>query len=101
MTMYSSYIMKNASELSRTQIYLTQQQQARLAQVSKGSAATKSALIRQAIDMFLARQPKTPTADKTHHLQSIAGLWAQRDDLEDPAAAVRKLRQPRFTVDAP
>lgn len=99
--MYSLYIMKSASELSRTQIYLTQQQQARLAQVSRGSASTKSALIRQAVDMFLARQPTTPAMEKTQNLQSIAGLWAQHSDLEDPAATVRKLRQPRFTVDAP
>jgi hypothetical protein len=96
LTMYSSYIMKNASELSRTQIYLTHQQQMRLAQVSRGSAATKSALIRQAVDMFLAQQPKVRVTDKTQHLQCIAGLWAQRDDMQDPAAVVRTMRQPRF-----
>ncbi|MDP3650063.1 MAG: hypothetical protein Q8R67_00135 [Rhodoferax sp.] len=96
LTMYSSYIMKNSSELSRTQIYLTQQQQLQLAQVSCGSAATKSALIRQAIDQFLAQQPKTCVTDKTQHLQSIFGLWAQRDDMKDPASVVLQLRQPRY-----
>ena len=88
--------MKNSSELSRTQIYLTQQQQLQLAQVSCGSAATKSALIRQAIDQFLAQQPKTCVTDKTQHLQSIFGLWAQRDDMKDPASVVLQLRQPRY-----
>ena len=99
--MYSSYIMKKSSELSRTQIYLTQQQQMRLAQVSRGSAATKSALIRQAVDMFLAQQPKTRVTDKTLHLQNIVGLWAEHDGMQDPTDAVRKMRRPRFPVAAP
>jgi predicted transcriptional regulator len=92
--------MKNASELSRTQIYLTLQQQTQLAQVSRGSAATKSALIRQAVDMFLAQQAKPRSTDKNQYLQSIAGLWAQHDDLEDPAAVVRRMRQPRYAINA-
>ena len=99
--MYSSYIMKNASDLSRTQIYLTQQQQQRLAQVSRGSASTKSALIRQAVDLFLAQQPKASSSDKTQHLQAIVGLWQQHDDLQNPAAAVRKMRQARYASIAP
>jgi hypothetical protein len=98
--MYSSYIMKNASDLSRTQIYLTQQQQTLLAQVSRGSAATKSALIRQAVDMFLAQQTKTSPTDKTQHLQGIVGLWEQHEGMQDPAALVRAMRQPRYTAAA-
>ncbi|MFM2050629.1 MAG: hypothetical protein RL682_1120 [Pseudomonadota bacterium] len=100
LAMYSSYIMKNASDLSRTQIYLTQQQQTLLAQVSRGSAATKSALIRQAVDMFLALQAKTSRTDKTQHLQGIVGLWEQHEGMQDPAAVVRTMRQPRYTTDS-
>jgi hypothetical protein len=101
LTMYSSYIMKNSSELSRTQIYLTQQQQTQLALVSRGSAATKSALIRQAVDLFLAQQPKARATDKTQYLQHIVGLWAQRDDLQDPDNVVRNMRQGRFATTSP
>ncbi|OYT93862.1 MAG: CopG family transcriptional regulator [Burkholderiales bacterium PBB3] len=93
--------MKNASDLSRTQIYLTQQQQQRLAQVSRGSASTKSALIRRAVDLFLAQQPKASSSDKTQHLQAIVGLWQQHDAMQDPAVAVRKMRQARYASIAP
>lgn len=95
--MYSSYILKNASDLSRTQIYLTQQQQMLLAQVSRGSAATKSALIRQAVDLFLAQQTKASPTEKTQHLQGIVGLWEQHEGMQDPAAVVRTMRQPRYS----
>ncbi|MBC7620785.1 MAG: hypothetical protein H7293_17670 [Candidatus Saccharibacteria bacterium] len=88
--------MKDASDLSRTQIYLTQQQQQRLAQVSRGSALTKSALIRQAVDLFLAQQSKDSPSNKTRHLQAIVGLWQQNGDMKNPAAAVQKMRQPRY-----
>jgi metal-responsive CopG/Arc/MetJ family transcriptional regulator len=96
--MYSSYIMKNASDLSRTQIYLTQHQQTQLAQLSRGSAATKSALIRQAVDMFLAQQSKTSPTDKTQHLQGVIGLWETHEGMQDPAVVVRAMRQPRHSA---
>lgn len=89
--------MKNAAELTRTQIYLTQQQQIQLAQVSRDCAATKSALIRKAIDQFLNQQPAARPADKVQQLQGIAGMWAANVDMANPATYVRKLRQPRFS----
>jgi predicted transcriptional regulator len=93
--MYIAYTMKNAAELTRTQIYLTQQQQARLTQVSHGSAVTKSALIREAVDQFLDKNAASKPTDKVQQLQSIAGLWATHDDKGEPADYVRRLRQPR------
>lgn len=108
--MYISYIMKatehpprthapraqSSGGLARTQIYLTAEQQARLTQASRGSAATKSALIRQAIDQFLDRQgPSSTSGDKTQRLQELAGLWADDERKADPAAYVRQIRQPR------
>jgi len=46
--MYDSYIVK------RTQIYLEEDQDAQLAKRARSSGVTKSTLIRQAIDAFLA-----------------------------------------------
>jgi predicted DNA-binding protein len=46
--MYSSYIMK------RTQIYLETDQDRRLAQRARAAGATKSTLIREAIETYLA-----------------------------------------------
>lgn len=94
--MYNLYIMKPTQTLARTQIYLTQTQQMRLATVCRRASVTKSELIRQAIDQFLDQQPTTEHADKAQRLKGIAGMWAERSDMTDPAAYVRTLRAPRF-----
>ena len=96
MTMYDLYIMATNQTLVRTQIYLTQAQQKRLQLAARGAAVTKSELIRHAIDQFLDQQT-TPSAEgKAQRLSGIAGLWAEREDMADPAAYVRQLRAPRF-----
>jgi predicted transcriptional regulator len=94
--MYNLYIMQSTPLLARTQIYLTQTQQARLDTASRRAAVTKSELIRRAVDQFLDLQTSASPGDKAQRLQGIAGLWAKRDDMADPAAYVRGLRAPRF-----
>ena len=94
--MYNLYTMQADQSLTRTQIYLTQAQQKRLALASMGAAVTKSELIRRAIDQFLDQQPTATPAAKAERLSSIAGLWAGRDDMADPSTYVRALRASRF-----
>ena len=97
--MYNLYIMQSDSTsqtLTRTQIYLTQVQQKRLALACRGAAVTKSELIRRAVDQFLDQQPSATPAAKAQRLKHIAGLWADRADMADPAAYVQALRAPRF-----
>ena len=94
--MYSLYIMQTNQNLARTQIYLTEAQQTRLEAASRRAAVTKSELIRRAVDQFLDQQASPSATDKVKRLEGIAGLWAQRDDMADPAAYVRALRAPRF-----
>ncbi|WP_394988428.1 CopG family transcriptional regulator [Cellvibrio sp.] len=94
--MYNLYIMQSTQALVRTQIYLTQTQQKRLAAVCRRSAVTKSELIRRAVDQFLDQQAPADAANKAQRLSGIVGMWAQRDDVADPAAYVRALRAPRF-----
>lgn len=94
--MYNLYIMQPSSTLARTQIYLTQSQQARLADASRRAAVTKSELIRLAVDQFLDQQATKSPASKAQRLAGLAGLWADRDDMADPVAYVRTLRMPRF-----
>jgi len=88
--------MQTTQSLARTQIYLTEAQQTRLEAASRRAAVTKSELIRRAVDQFLDQQTSLSAKDKAQHLQGIAGLWAHRDDMTDPAAYVRALRAPRF-----
>ena len=94
--MYNLYIMQTNQTLTRTQIYLTQGQQARLSVACKRSATSKSELIRQAINQFLDQQPEDSTQDKAQRLQGLAGMWANRADMDDPSAYVKALRAPRF-----
>ena len=94
--MYSLYIMQTTQNLARTQIYLTEAQQTRLEAASRRAAVTKSELIRRAVDQFLDQQAGSSATDKVKRLEGIAGLWAQRDDMADPAGYVRALRAPRF-----
>ena len=68
--MYDLYIMQ---PLTRTQIYLTQTQQTRLAVACRRSAVTKSELIRQAVDQFLDQQTPTDATDKAQRLSGIVG----------------------------
>ena len=82
--------------LTRTQIYLTHAQRKRLALAYRGAAVTKSELICRAVDQFLDQQHTTTPAAKALRLGRIAGLWAERDDMPDPAGHVRALRKPRF-----
>ena len=82
--------------LTRTQIYLTEGQQKRLALACRGAAVTKSELIRRAVDQFLDQQPSATPAAKAQRLGNIAGLWADRADMADAAAYVQALRAPRF-----
>ena len=94
--MYILYIMQSTQNLARTQIYLTEAQQTRLEAASRRAAVTKSELIRRAVDQFLDQQSSSSATDKVKRLEGIAGLWAQRDDMADPAGYVRALRAPRF-----
>ena len=88
--------MQSNQTLARTQIYLTQGQRARLSVACKRSATTKSELIRQAIDQFLDQQPEGSQEEKAQRLQGLAGMWANRTDMDDPGAYLQALRAPRF-----
>lgn len=94
--MYNLYIMQTPDTLARTQIYLTQAQQVGLTAAARRAAVSKSELIRLAIDHFLDQQTNVRSTDKSQRFKSLAGLWADRDDMVDPLAYVQAIRQPRF-----
>jgi predicted DNA-binding protein len=70
----------------RTLIYLTEEQQRHLERLADSTGRRKSDLIREALDGYLAEhQPK----DWKEALETVRGMWADRDDLDD---FVRTLR---------
>ncbi len=60
----------------RTQIYLTEDEQSKLRSLSERSGQRRSALIREALDDYLARTAATSRQDR---LQACRGLWRDRD----------------------
>lgn len=100
--MYDLYIMRNAKyrvtsslspDLVRTQIYLSVEQQERLAALALQTEQSKSSLIRMAIDKWLAdelRGTGVLTA-RRQRMASLAGVWGQR--IAPQEADVRKLRE--------
>ena len=64
----------------RTQVYLTDEEKRSLSQLSDQSGRSQSALIREAIDIYITNQR---TLSKSEILAAAAGMWRDRTDLPD------------------
>jgi len=64
----------------RTQIYLTDHEKTALGVLSAATGKAQSALIREAIDLFVAQ--RSPARRKAI-LASAAGMWKDRQDMPD------------------
>jgi predicted DNA-binding protein len=69
----------------RTQVYLTKEQERGLKQLAATSGRKQSQLIREAIESYLADRR---SRDWRKALESMRGMWADRDDLDDLHAEV-------------
>lgn len=66
--------------MKRTQIYLTEEEQVELDKLSERKDTSKSALIREAVDEYLAKHSEEHQKEV---LERVAGMWKDRDDLPD------------------
>jgi hypothetical protein len=64
--------------MQRTQIYLTDDEQVAIRQISIRSGMSQSALIRKAIDQFIDQQTTGANIDKR---MNVFGLWQDHDNL--------------------
>jgi Ribbon-helix-helix protein, copG family len=64
--------------MQRTQIYLTDEEQAAIRQISIRSGASQSALIRKAIDQFIAQNNTGANISKR---MNAFGIWQSHDSL--------------------
>ncbi len=84
--------MTNAA-LHRTQIYLSNTQQATLGAMARAQRSTSSALIREAIDSYIAIQP---AANNRALRMRAAGQW-QADDAAFQRVTLTELRSEERT----
>ena len=66
--------------MQRTQIYLTDDEQVAIRQISIRSGISQSALIRKAIDQFIDQQTPDTNINKR---MDVFGLWQENDNLPD------------------
>jgi predicted DNA-binding protein len=69
----------------RIQVYLTEEQERGLKQLAATSGRKQSQLIRDAIESYLT---DSRSRDWRKALESIHGMWADRDDLDNLHAEV-------------
>jgi Ribbon-helix-helix protein, copG family len=66
--------------MQRTQIYLTDDEQTAIRQISVRSGMSQSALIRKAIDQFIDQQT---TGTNINKRMDVFGLWQDHSQLPD------------------
>lgn len=66
--------------MKRTQIYLTKKEQKELDRLSQKRGVSKSSIVREAVDEYLAKHSEER---RKEILESVAGIWKDRDDLPD------------------
>lgn len=66
--------------MKRTQIYLTEKEQKELERLSEERDVSKSSIVREAVDEYLAKHSKER---RKKVLEKVAGIWKDRDDLPD------------------
>jgi predicted DNA-binding protein len=70
----------------RTQVYLTGEQKKGLERLAASTGKRQSDMIREAIDGYLVRHEPQ---DWREALESVRGMWADRDDLDELYADLR------------
>lgn len=64
--------------MKRTQIYLTKKEQKELDRLSQKRGVSKSSIVREAVDEYLAKHSEER---RKEILERVAGIWKDRDDL--------------------
>ena len=71
----------------RTQIYLTEEERAALKRLAEERSTSQSALIREAVDLYLDDHSHEERLAK---LRAARGMWKDREDLHETFRAIRE-----------
>jgi hypothetical protein len=77
--------------MKRTQIYLSDAQWRDLSRSARAEGTSVAELVRRAVDSTYRTARLSPNAVEAW--DSIAGIWADRADIGDSTAYVRRLRE--------
>ena len=80
--------------MERTQIYLTEAQTRELDRRARSQGTTRSHLIRDAVQHYLG--PVWDPDAFIAALDGIAGMWADRDDIDEVYADLKRREQERL-----
>jgi len=80
--------------MERTQIYLTTAQTRELDRRARAQGTTRSHLIRDAVEQYLG--PQQDPVEFKAALAQFAGIWADRDDLDELYADLRRRNRERL-----
>lgn len=80
------------TKLIRKQLLITEEQNERLRALAAAASRSEGDLVREAIEEWLARRP---AEDWKAGLMGIAGLWKDRDDIDQLYADRRERRRLR------
>ena len=64
----------------RTQIYLTEHQRHRIAEIAEQRRTRQSQVIREAVDRFIEQWSRP---DRERIVRETAGMWSHRSDIPD------------------
>jgi predicted transcriptional regulator len=85
---------KPRARLVRKQLMLTGEQNAHLKRIAAATSRSEGELVREAIDEWLSRQ-KAEEEDWKAAWRQAAGLWADREDIDEIMAERREARRLR------
>jgi len=81
--------------MQKISVFLREDQLAALKALSARTGARRSALVRQGVDLLL-RGAAREASDWREATEAAAGLWRDRQDLDETAKALRRSVRARF-----
>lgn len=81
--------------MQKVQIFLREDQKAALKTISAQTGQRQSDLIRKGVDLLIERT-ESENVDWRQVTRAVAGLWKDRDDLDDVTARIRGAMKKRL-----
>ncbi len=75
--------------MRKAQVFLRDDQIAKLRGVAKATGRKQSEIIRRGVDLAVAEAQSTGLSERNAAFDAVFGMWADRDDLDDLQSTLR------------